>query len=285
VIAESQGSRGRACYTRSPVSRAPAAATVNPSVSTDSDRVQEARVTDARGALLFDRRRIAQADRLLLDPKHWAERGRMEASRGGRGAVCFVRGEFGEAVIRHYRRGGLIGRVVSDLYLWTGEDANRAFREFRLLGALRARGLPVPAPLAAGYRRSGLFYRADLMTLAIADSRTLAQWLADGKSAAFDWSALGGLLARFHAAGAFHADLNAHNVMRDGAGALWLIDFDRGDLRTPALLWQRANLQRLARSLRKLGLVDAAFEHAWRELHAGYGAGGGEPAACELAQR
>lgn len=147
-----------------------------------SERVQESRVTDARGALLFDRRRIAQADRLLLDPQHWAGRGRMEAARGGRGAVCFVRGEFGEAVIRHYRRGGLIGRVIRDRYLWTGEDANRAFREFRLLARLRELGLPVPAPLAAGYARAGLFYRADLMTMAIPDSRTLAQWLAAGRA-------------------------------------------------------------------------------------------------------
>ena len=247
-----------------------------------SDRVQESRVTDARGALLFDRRRIAQADRLLLDPKRWAERGRMEAARGGRGAVCFVRGEFGEAVIRHYRRGGLVGRVIRDLYLWTGEDANRAFREFRLLAQLRGLGLPVPAPLAAGYARAGLFYRADLMTLAIPDSRTLAQWLAAGKATEFDWHALGRLLARFHAAGAFHADLNAHNVMRDVAGALWLIDFDRGELRAPAFAWQRANLQRLARSLRKLGLVGEALAVAWSALGAGYVEAGGSAAACEL---
>ncbi|SDD12490.1 3-deoxy-D-manno-octulosonic acid kinase [Aquimonas voraii] len=247
-----------------------------------SETVQESRVTDARGALLFDRRRIAQADRLLLEPQHWAGRGRMEVARGGRGAVCFVRGEFGEAVIRHYRRGGLVGRVIRDLYLWTGEDGNRAFREFRLLAKLRDLGLPVPAPLAAGYARAGLFYRADLMTLAIPESRTLAQWLADGEAASFDWSGLGRLLARFHAAGAFHADLNAHNVMRDGAGALWLIDFDRGDLRDPALGWQRANLQRLARSLRKLGLQGEALTPAWSALSMGYAEAGGSAAACEL---
>ncbi len=247
-----------------------------------SDRVQEARVTDARGALLFDRRRIAQADRPLLDPQHWAGRGRMEAARGGRGAVCFVRGEFGEAVIRHYRRGGLIGRVIRDLYLWNGEDANRAFREFRLLAELRALGLPVPAPLAAGYARAGLFYRADLMTLAIADSRTLAQALAAGQGEAFDWRGLGTLLARFHGAGAYHADLNAHNVLRDGSGGLWLIDFDRGDLRAPALPWQRANLKRLARSLRKLGLRGEGLARAWSSLCAGYVEAGGSAAAGEL---
>lgn len=251
-------------------------------VAAAAECVQESRVTDARGAILFDRRRIAQADRALLDPQHWAERGRMEASRGGRGAVCFVRGEFGEAVIRHYRRGGLIGRLNRDRYLWTGEDRNRAFREFRLLADLHAQGLPVPEPLAAGYTRFGLLYRADLMTLAIADSHTLAQVLAAGQGAAFDWARLGELLARFHKAGAFHADLNAHNVMRDERGVLWLIDFDRGELRSPALGWQRTTLQRLARSLRKLGLVGADFDRAWTALFAGYAASGGDPAACVL---
>lgn len=252
------------------------------SATAAAEGVWESRVTDARGAILFDRRRIAQADRPLLDPRHWAERGRLESGRGGRGAVCFVRGEFGEAVIRHYRRGGLIGRVVRDRYLWTGEDRTRAFREFRLLAALRDMGLPVPAPLAAGYARTGVFYRADLMTLAIADSQTLAQQLASGQDGAFAWAKLGGLLARFHAVGVFHADLNAHNVMHDGSGALWLIDFDRGDLRTPALAWQRANLQRLARSLRKLGLAGEGFDRAWAALREGYANAGGAPAACEL---
>lgn len=264
----------------------PATQSLSPVTRSDnlstSDCAQESRVTDALGALLFDRRRIAQADRRLLDPQHWAGRGRMESARGGRGAVCFVRGEFGEAVIRHYRRGGLIGRLVRDRYLWTGEDRNRAFREFRLLAELRGRGLPVPAPLAAGYVRSGLFYRADLMTLAIPDSCTLAQVLAAGQGGDFDWAALGGLLARFHAIGAFHADLNAHNVMRDGAGALWLIDFDRGELRAPGLAWQRANLQRLARSLRKLGLTRGDLERSWPALRAGYVEAGGVAAACEL---
>lgn len=244
--------------------------------------VQEVRVTDASGALLFDRQRIAQADRALLDPAHWAGRGRLEAARGGRGAVCFVQGEFGEAVIRHYRRGGLMGRVVRDRYLWTGEDRTRAFREFRLLAVLRARGLPVPAPLAAGYTRHGLFYRADLMTLRIENSHTLAEGLAADRGARFDFESLGRLLQRFHAGGVFHADLNAHNVMCDAAGAIWLIDFDRGELRAPALAWQRANLQRLARSLRKLGLSGSEFERAWQALGAGYAAAGGAEAACTI---
>jgi 3-deoxy-D-manno-octulosonic acid kinase len=245
--------------------------------------VQETRVTDAAGAILFDRRLVAQADRALLDPTHWAQRGRMEGSRGGRGAVCFVRGEFGEAVIRHYRRGGLVGRLNRDLYLWTGEPRTRAFREFRLLAELRERGLPVPAPLAAGYSRLGLLYRADLMTLAIPDTRTVAEALKRDGGAELPWAGIGRMLQAFHAEGVFHADLNAHNILVDGAGKPWLIDFDRGALRGPDSRWQARTLQRLQRSLRKLGLDGAAFAEAWQQLGIGYLGAGGEPAALPAA--
>ena len=48
------------------------------------------------------------------------------------------------------------------------------------------------------------------------------------------WEATGRLVARFHRAGLDHADLNAHNILFDGAGQGWMIDFDRGALRIPA---------------------------------------------------
>lgn len=224
-------------------------------------------MTDAEGAIVFDRLRVAQAARELLDPASWAGRGRMEAGRGGRGAVCFVRAEFGEAVLRHYRRGGLVARLSRDLYLYTGEDRTRAFREFRLLAHLRGLGLPVPAPVAAGYRRRGLFYRADLMTLAIPGAIPLAEQL---RMDAASWVELGALLARFHAGGVWHADLNAYNILRDADGRFWLIDFDRGRLRDPNRVWQQANLLRLQRSLHKLGLAGADFDVAWQALQQGY---------------
>jgi 3-deoxy-D-manno-octulosonic acid kinase len=54
-----------------------------------------------------------------------------------------------------------------------------------------------------------------------------------------------------------------------------LIDFDRGRMRIPATAWQRANLQRLRRSLLKLGAAtdgEAAFEkNVWQPLLYRYG--------------
>jgi 3-deoxy-D-manno-octulosonic acid kinase len=238
--------------------------------------VDAVRQATAHGAILFDACRLAQAGDDLLRPARWAAAHSTEA-RGGRGAVRFVQGEFGAGVLRHYRRGGLVGRVNRDRYLWRGEEQTRSFREFRLLATLRERGYPVPAPIAAGYDRYGAFYRADLLTALIPAAHTLAERLRDAPPAALPWDRIGATLARFHRGGVFHADLNAHNVMLDADGEVWLIDFDRGELRPPQGDWPRDNLARLLRSLRKLGAArHPEFAGAWAALQRGYAGSGGD---------
>lgn len=234
------------------------------------------------GAILFDSTRLTQADATLFDPRRW--QGAVDAvdTRGGRGAVWRVRGEFGEGVLRHYRRGGLVAKLVRDRYPWRGEDATRSFREFRLLAELAARGLPVPRPLAAGYRRAGLTYRADLLTQLVPESRTFAETFADATL----WPSVGRTLARFHREGVWHADLNAHNVLIDAEAIVWIIDFDRGRLRVPESAWQETNLLRLRRSLFKLGAgMRGDWPARWAELLDAYVAGGGDTAAAEGASR
>lgn len=227
--------------------------------------IGEARVEAGQGAILFDSVRLPQASAVMFDPAHWGAAG--ERSRGGRGQVWFIDGPFGAAVLRHYRRGGMVGRLVHDHYLWTGEAATRSFREFRLLAELRARGLPVPAPLAAGYRREGGFYRADLISERIPRAQTLAERLPQVIADPECCAALGAALGRFHAQGVCHADLNAHNLMLDADGRWWLIDFDRGRLRAPARAWQQRRLGRLQRSLRKLGADRLpGWAPAWQSL-------------------
>jgi 3-deoxy-D-manno-octulosonic acid kinase len=227
--------------------------------------VEEACLPTDQGAILFDRRRIEQAGADLLDPLRWGAIG--NAGRGGRGQVWFVRGEFGEAVLRHYRRGGMVGRLVQDSYLWTGAAGTRSFREFRLLAELRRRGLPVPAPLAAGYRRQGLLYRADLLTARIPAACTLAERLRQVVNDPAALESLGHTLGRFHAEGVCHADLNAHNLMIDAERRWWLLDFDRGRLRAPARGWQQRRLQRMQRSPVKLGIeLLPGWQAAWDQL-------------------
>ncbi|MDB6086835.1 MAG: hypothetical protein JWN43_4716 [Gammaproteobacteria bacterium] len=207
----------------------------------------------------------------IFDPAFWAARGQLADVTGGRGAAWFV-AESKHWALRHYRRGGFIARLSRDGYVWSGERRVRAFAEWRLLAELTRRGLPVPKPIAARYRRTGLLYGCDLITRRIPDTRPLSSALAPAPLDESTWRAIGAAVARLHAAGADHADLNAHNILLDDGGAVSVIDFDRGRLRSPGG-WAARNLSRLHRSLVKVarGLPPDRFSAAaWNSLLSGY---------------
>jgi 3-deoxy-D-manno-octulosonic acid kinase len=233
------------------------------------ERIQQ----DAHGAILCDAAVSSQVDDDWFAPDYWRERGALRMQAGGRGGVAIIASPLGECVLRHYRRGGLVRALLGDRYLWLGARRSRPFREFRLLAEIARLGLPGPCAVAARYRRQGLLYRADLITHRIAGARTLAECLAGGDLGSELAVEVGAVVGRFHRAGIWHADLNAHNVLVSAAG-LHLIDFDRGRQRAPAPGWRRANLQRLRRSLLKLGAAAAgeqAFEREiWQPLLHGY---------------
>ncbi len=202
--------------------------------------------------MLYDASRIGNATGELLQARHWQALGAVSRPPGGRGDAYFIEADGQSWVLRHYRRGGWIARWSQDSYLWTGEARTRPFREWRLLDDMHRSGLPVPAPVAAGYRRHGLSYTGDLITERIEDALPLSALLARGALAPESWQAVGRCIRRFHDAGVWHADLNAHNILlRAADGAVFLIDFDRGRRRAPGA-WANKNLQRLRRSLDKV---------------------------------
>ncbi len=222
-------------------------------------------------AIVYDPAIVNQTSAGLFDPSAWprARRVMSDAGGGGRGSTYFVCDDGTDFALRHYYRGGLIGRFVEDQYLWFGEARTRSFREFALLREMCRRGLPVPRPAAARYRRSGIVYRADLLTVRLAVERSLAEALEDIEHDSARWHAVGVTLRRFHDAGVYHADLNAHNILLNG-GEVSLIDFDRGELRSPGH-WREANLARLDRSLRKVAAGTGRYtetQHRW--LRDGY---------------
>jgi 3-deoxy-D-manno-octulosonic acid kinase len=220
-----------------------------------------------------------RAEESLFDPNFWTGRGELVAVSGGRGSAWFVGSAVGAAahpwVLRHYRRGGFIARISQDRYLWSGEDKVRAFAEWRLLFYLAQRGLNVPKPVAAFYRRGGLggmAYRCDLITARIEHAEALSAALASNALAEPVWRAIGAAIAQLHHHGVDHADLNAHNILLDQRGRVSVIDFDRGRLRAPGG-WMAGNLARLQRSLVKIGVglpPDRCTPAAWQQLMAGY---------------
>jgi len=231
--------------------------------------MQERTQKDATGAILFDAAVSTQVDHDWFAPDYWRGRAALRMQSGGRGGVSIIVTAVGECVLRHYHRGGLVAALMGDRYLWTGANRSRGFAEFRLLGTIARLGLPGPAIVAARYVRHGLFYSADLITRFIENAPTLAECLAQGRLDSELAEEVGALVARFHRAGIWHADLNAHNVLVT-TNQLYLIDFDRGQLRPPAQGWRLANLRRLRRSLLKLGAAaqgETDFEQTvWKPL-------------------
>jgi 3-deoxy-D-manno-octulosonic acid kinase len=227
------------------------------------------------GAILYDRQILNHISSASFTAASWPRAQPVSGAlrSAGRGATLFVGDGNKEFVLRHYRRGGLPGRVNRDLYLWLSEERTRAFAEFRLLARLHGEGLPVPRPAAAHYLRvGGLFYRADLLTVREPGIRSLAERLLDEPASDGFWRSLGRVIRCFHSAGVCHADLNAYNIQVKRSDEIFLLDFDRGRL-LPAGPWQERNLARLYRSLRKVNRLEpriAFSEQNWRQLMHGY---------------
>jgi 3-deoxy-D-manno-octulosonic acid kinase len=235
--------------------------------------VADVRRTPTRdGAMLYDASRAGNATPAVFDVDAWRAAGALAPTSAGRGSAFYITTDEHNWVLRHYRRGGWVARLTPDRYLWLGEAHTRPFREWQLLHDLHAEGLPVPAPVAARYRRSGLTYCADLITERIASAQALSSFLQAGPLPQSGWRSIGACLRRFHDAGACHADLNAHNILLDGSGKVFVVDFDRGSRRSPGA-WRAANLARLKRSLLKIcrGLPAERLDvKAWNALAEGY---------------
>jgi 3-deoxy-D-manno-octulosonic acid kinase len=223
--------------------------------------------------ILYDVELLSECPPELFAPQHFLPDGAV--NRLGRGAVYLFQFAGVDMVLRHYQRGGLIRFISHDHYIYNGLEKTRMWQEFHLLQQLYALQLPVPRPIAVRcLRRYACLYQGDLITQTIPFSQTLAQRLQDKKIDAALWQEVGRTISRFHAAGAYHADLNANNIMLDEQNRIYLLDFDRGELRTPNSAWQQQNLQRLKRSLIKLNHLSPTMHFElgdWENLLLGYG--------------
>ena len=146
------------------------------------------------------------------------------------------------------------------------------FRGGVLAGRLVHTVLPVPRPVAARVVRGRFSYQADIVTEKL-DALPLADWLGKKRLPATQLEEIGACLCRFHDEGVCHADLNARNVLLDDAGKIYLIDFDRGQLRNVNGRWRQANLERLKRSLEKFRRIERNFafdDEDWKAILRGY---------------
>ncbi|MDX2366900.1 MAG: 3-deoxy-D-manno-octulosonic acid kinase [Colwellia sp.] len=229
---------------------------------------------------LYDSDELNLFDPNMLGESYWQKENAITGSAQGRGTTWFVEHSDKTSkqtkhwVLRHYYRGGLVGKIINDSYWFTSQKNTRAAREFALLGYMQKLELPAPKPIACRVIRHGLFYCADLLSSRIEDAQDLVALLSKKTLSDTLWKKIGVTIKRFHDNNIYHHDLNAHNILIDKSDNVFLIDFDRGEIReNNQASWQQANMARLQRSfLKELNkLPTFHWQHDnWQLLLEGY---------------
>jgi 3-deoxy-D-manno-octulosonic acid kinase len=205
-------------------------------------------------------------------PEFWQNRRVYEVLAGGRGSSYRVEHDSVPLVLREYLRGGMVASISRDKYIWTGKTRSRSWRELHILDQALELGLPVPIPAGALAIRSGLIYRTAILTHWIPQSKTLAQWLVKKTLPRQHWFILGEILRKFQQNHFYHHDLNANNILLDSDLNIFLIDFDKAEIRKSLGDWQWQTLYRLQRSLTKIDQKTKLkfTEEDWQALMDGY---------------
>jgi len=219
----------------------------------------------------YDETLLEEDPQHVFDPEFWQKSGKVIGSAQGRGTTWFVQTKTIEAALRHYRRGGLFGKLIEDSYRFSGWEQTRSYQEFQLLNLLIQAGVNVPRPIAARSVKQGFSYKADLLSEKIPNARDLVSILVDQPLAADMYKKIGQEIKKMHDAQVNHTDLNIHNILIDEKEKVWIIDFDKcfqqsGDS------WKPVNLDRLKRSFEKEVKKRAIHwsDESWNFLLKGY---------------
>lgn len=182
--------------------------------------------------------------------EYWRNENAIIGSAQGRGTTWFIQLSTVKAALRHYRRGGLFGKIISDRYFFTGYEKTRSIAEFHLLNHLKEMNVNVPTPIAARVVRKNITYQADLLSEKIPNAVDLVVVLQQRRLTNQELFDIGKEVKKLHKAQVNHTDLNIHNILINTDSKVWIIDFDKC-YQQVGENWKDANLNRLLRSFRK----------------------------------
>ncbi len=226
----------------------------------------------ARCYILQDENATDKLERQHFEADYWIDKPGFARVDGGRGGSIKIDLNGQPAILRQYKRGGLIRHISTDRYIWLGKSHSRPWVEWQLLKQASDAGLPVAKPLGACVWKSGLLYRAAIMTAFLEDTETLAERLTHSVLDQSIWYQMGSLLKKMQSLGFRHADLNANNLLIDRNSKIYIIDFDKGRLMKRLDNWQWSALYRLQRSLVKIDRQQTLNyrDDDWQVLMDGY---------------
>lgn len=178
---------------------------------------------------------------------YWTAKNLIFGSAKGRGTTYFV-GDEQKYVIRHYLRGGLIGKINKDWFCSLNSQKHRSVNEFYMLNKLEEYGLNVPTPVAAKVTTFlGVLCRYDIIIKYIENTKDVFSILKERNLLDEEIKQIAKLLFDMYKYNIYHSDLNIHNILFDNKGKLWVIDFDKCSFQSKLLTM----FNRLNRSLEK----------------------------------
>jgi len=164
----------------------------------------------------------------------------------------------GPVIVKHYRRGGVLGHFVRRTYLKWG--ITRCQVEYSHLKNARNSGISVPEPIACAYK-GHLFYQAWLITREITNQQSLASLSSqDEKRTEAAQKKLIDQIVNLIDNRIYHIDLHPGNVLVDSENRIFIIDFDKAHYyRKGKTNLQRKYIQRWNRAVKKHKLPETLY--------------------------
>ncbi len=219
--------------------------------------------------ILLDSSFNATIDHQWFDPNWWKKQDLVTGYATGRSKAYFLQHGSAELVLRHYTRGGLVTIVSTDSYIWSGLSRTRPWREWHLNHKLYEKNLPVPRPIAAHVYRNGWHYKGDILTQRINNVRPLQDLIISNEVSEVAAINIGMAIRKFHDNQLYHSDLNINNILINGEGRIFLIDFDKCSTRS-GNYWKLGNIDRLERSIRKTDINIDMPKQIMEQIRLGY---------------
>lgn len=130
--------------------------------------------------------------------------------------------------LRHYYRGGLVGKFIKDGFWRYDAWGRRARLEFKLLNYLYLNDMEVPRPLICREQVGSFFIKNDIIVQRIDASKNLAELFKENYDLGSDViDNVAFVIAKLASFKVVHTDLNIRNILINDKLKVFLIDFDK----------------------------------------------------------